>query len=127
MFAAEYLDQLIEEATVDAYNESEQTVGFFTMMDEHLAFPFTTWVLGQEVTIAKVDITGRDQIVAVCLRGKETQAIPILNLPMPVHCRRERSGSRRTAAGVGSKVSRDTCTVSSLVRCYGLAARFSCS
>lgn len=53
------------------------------MMDEHLAFPFTTRVLGQEVTVAKVDITSRDQIVAVCSHGKETQAIPILNLPMP--------------------------------------------
>jgi hypothetical protein len=82
-FTAAYLGQLIEEATVDAYNESEQAVGFFTMMDEHFAFPFTTRVLGQEVTVAKVDITSRDQIVAVCSRGKETQAIPILDLPMP--------------------------------------------
>lgn len=82
-FTATYLDQLIEEATVDAYNESEQAVGFFTMIEEHLAFPFTTRVLGQEVTVAKVDITSRDQIVAVCSRGNETQAIPILDLPMP--------------------------------------------
>lgn len=48
------------------------------MMDEHLAFPFTTRVLGHEVAVAKVDIARRDQIVAVCSRGKETQAIPIL-------------------------------------------------
>lgn len=82
-FAAAYLYQLIEEATVDAYNESEQAVGFFTMMEEHLAFPFTTQVLGQEATVAKVDITHRDQIVAVCSQGKATQAIPILDLPMP--------------------------------------------
>lgn len=82
-FTEAYLDQLIEEAIVDAYNESEQAVGFFTMIDEHLAFPFTTRVLGQEVTVAKVEITNRDQIVTVCSRGKETQAIPILDLPMP--------------------------------------------
>lgn len=82
-FAAEYLDQLIEEATVDTYNESEQAVGFFTMIEEHLAFPFKTRVLGQEVTVTRVDITRRDQIVAVCSHGKETQAIPILGLPMP--------------------------------------------
>lgn len=82
-FTAVYLDHLIEEATVDAYNESEQAAGFFTMIEEHLAFPFTTRVLGQEVTVAKVDITRRDQIVAVCSRGNETQAIPILDLPLP--------------------------------------------
>lgn len=82
-FTAAYLDQLIEEATVDSYNESELAVGFFTMMDEHIAFPFATRVLGQEVTVAKVDINNRDQIVAVCSNGKETQAIPIPDLPMP--------------------------------------------
>ena len=80
---AKYLDTLIEEAITDAYNESEQACGFFTMIEENLALPFVTQVLGQEVTVAKVDITQRDQIVAICSRGKATQAIPILELPMP--------------------------------------------
>ena len=48
-FTEKYLDKLIEEATTDAYNESEQAGGFF----------------------------------AICSRGKATQAIPILDLPMP--------------------------------------------
>lgn len=82
-FDAEYLDQLIEEATVDAYDESEQAAGFFNMIEENLALPFTTNVLGQEVRVAKVDITHRDQIVAVCSHGKATQAISILDLPLP--------------------------------------------
>jgi len=34
------LDGLIEEATVDAYGESEQTVGFYTMLEDRLALPF---------------------------------------------------------------------------------------
>lgn len=82
-FTAKYLDKLIEEATVDAYDESERTGGFFAMIEENLALPFTTRVLGQAVTVAKVDLTGRDQIVAICRLGKATQAIPILDLPMP--------------------------------------------
>lgn len=82
-FTAKYLDKLIEEATTDAYNESEQAGGFFTMIEENLALPFVTQVLGQEVTVAKIDITKRDEIVAICARGKVTQAIPILDLPMP--------------------------------------------
>jgi len=53
------------------------------MIEEKLALPFVTQVLGQEVTVGKVDITKRDQIVAICSRGKVTQAIPILDLPMP--------------------------------------------
>jgi hypothetical protein len=34
------LDELIEEAIVDAYDESEQTSGFYSMIEEHLAIPF---------------------------------------------------------------------------------------
>lgn len=82
-FTAKFLDKLIEEATTDAYNESEQAGGFFAMIEENLALPFVTQVLGQEVAVAKVDITKRDQIVAICLRGNSVQAIPILDLPMP--------------------------------------------
>lgn len=82
-FAAIYLDKLIAEATTDAYDESEQAGGFFTLIEENLALPFTTRVLGQAVTVTRVDITGRDQIVAICTLGKTTQAIPILDLPMP--------------------------------------------
>ncbi len=53
------------------------------MLEEHLALPFVTRVLGQVVTVVKIDLTWRDQIVAICVRGKATQTIPILDLPMP--------------------------------------------
>ncbi|HYK88841.1 MAG TPA: hypothetical protein VE398_08730 [Acidobacteriota bacterium] len=45
------LDELIEEATVDCYNESEQISGLFTMMEDNLAVPFKTRLLGVEVTV----------------------------------------------------------------------------
>jgi hypothetical protein len=35
---------LIEEATVDANDESEQKTGFYTMLEDHLTVPFTTEV-----------------------------------------------------------------------------------
>jgi hypothetical protein len=37
---------LIAEATVDAYNESEQRMGFYTMFEEHLDMPFESTILG---------------------------------------------------------------------------------
>ena len=77
------LDRLIAEAIADAYNESEQVGGFYTMMEESLAFPFTTEVLGVAVTVVGVDLTGDDRIVAVCRRGKARQRIPVLDLPLP--------------------------------------------
>jgi GTPase len=77
------LDELIEEATVDAHDESEQITGFYTMFEEHLAVPFKTVVLGVEVTVERVDMTDDEQIVAVCARGKSHQRIPITELPLP--------------------------------------------
>jgi hypothetical protein len=83
-FAAARLDELIEEATVDAYGESEQLTGFYTMVEEHVAVPFKTEVLGMKVTVARFDMTDDEQIVAVCARGKSRQRIPITELPVPV-------------------------------------------
>ncbi|MGI5246671.1 hypothetical protein [Dactylosporangium sp. CA-139066] len=76
------LDVLVEEATVDCYNEDEQLTGLFTMIEDNLALPFTTRVLGVEVTVRRVDLRG-DRIVAICHRGRERQAIAILDLPLP--------------------------------------------
>ncbi len=64
------LTEMIEEATVDSYNESEQVTGWFTMIDENLAVPFEAVVLGVTVTVERVDITEADQIVAVCAHGR---------------------------------------------------------
>lgn len=77
------LEAMIEEATVDAYGDSEQLVGFFTMIEEHLAVPFETAILGAPVTVKRVDLTAADVIVAICVRGRHRQAIPILDLPLP--------------------------------------------
>jgi hypothetical protein len=60
---------MIEEAIVDAYGESEQVGGFYTAIEEHLAVPFETTVLGVAVTVRGVDLTERDEIVAICTRG----------------------------------------------------------
>ena len=81
--SAEKLDRLIEEAIVDAYGEEEERTGFYTMLEDRLAMPFKTEVLGEEVTVQRVDLTDDGQIVAVCTRGRLRQAIPILALPLP--------------------------------------------
>jgi hypothetical protein len=81
--SASRLDALIEEATVDAHDESEQKAGFFTMLENHLQVPFSTEVLGQTVTVETIDMTDDEEIVAVCVRGKSRQPIRILELPLP--------------------------------------------
>lgn len=81
--SAAKLDEMIDEATVDAYGESEQLAGFFMMFEEHLAVPFETEVLGAEVTVEGIDIGDDERIGAVCVRGKLRQRISILDLPLP--------------------------------------------
>ena len=78
------LEDLVEEATVDAYGEEEQVTSFYTVLDEHLTLPFDTVVLGVEVKVEKLDLTDRsDDIVIVCRRGRARQRLPILDLPLP--------------------------------------------
>ena len=74
---------MIEQATVDCYNESEQVTGWFTMIDENLAVPFETTVLGVPVTVERVDLDRSEQIVAICSRGRSRQSLPILDLRLP--------------------------------------------
>jgi hypothetical protein len=77
------LDELVEEAIVDAYGEDEQLTGFYTKIEESLALPFATRVLGVEVTVAGIDLTDRG-IVAICVGGTHRQSILVLDLPLPV-------------------------------------------
>ena len=49
---------MIEEATVDAYGDSEQITGWYTMLEEHLALPIETAVLGIVVRVIALDLRG---------------------------------------------------------------------
>jgi len=77
------LDALVEEATVDCHDEDEQVSGLYTIIVDNLAVPFRTTVLGVEVTVEDIDLTGRNHIVAHCSRGAFRQAISVLDLPLP--------------------------------------------
>ena len=77
------LSAMIEEATVDAYDESEQATGWFTMFEEHLELPFETTVLGTVVTVVSIDLRDYGQLNAICTRGRHRQAISLAELPLP--------------------------------------------
>ncbi|GAA2690495.1 hypothetical protein [Actinoplanes palleronii] len=76
------LDALVAEAVVDCYDEHEQLSGLFVMIQDHVAVPFGTEVLGVPVVVRKVDLRSSG-IVAICHRGRLRQAIGILDLPLP--------------------------------------------
>jgi hypothetical protein len=70
--------------------DDEQLTGLYTNVDDNLVMPFSTQVLGVEVTVRWVELRSRE-IVAVFHRGRIRQPIGILDL-----CR----SSRRPAARV---------------------------
>ncbi len=76
-------DELVEETIVDCYNESEQAGGLYTMIEDNLALPFATTVLGVAVIVERVQLTLRGEIVAVCCRAGIRQTVPLLDLPLP--------------------------------------------
>src|SRR3954453_24045657 len=77
------LDALIEEATVDCYDEAEQVAGFFACLEEELELPFTTRLFGVDVSVEQIEQTDNDDIVAVCRRDTDTAAIRLVDLPLP--------------------------------------------
>ena len=80
------LDRMIEEAIVDAYGESEQLVGLYTMIESNLSLPFETMVLGVPVMVVRVDLTQRDEIVAVCRRAGVRQIVRVPLCPRHGAC-----------------------------------------
>ena len=56
---------MVEEAIVDAYGETEQVCGFYTMLEnDDLELPFDSVVLGAEVTVARLDLTDDEVLLS---------------------------------------------------------------
>jgi hypothetical protein len=68
---------------VDAYNELEQRMGFYTMLEENLGMPFLARIPGVSAAAERVDLADDDRIIAICRRSSSKQAEPILKLPLP--------------------------------------------
>ena len=80
--SARKLDKMIEEATVDCYDELEQASGFYTMIEDHLAVPFATQVLGVEVSVVGVEMDDNGSLKAVCERNGKRQLIGLIDLEL---------------------------------------------
>jgi hypothetical protein len=77
------LDELIEEATVDCHDEEDQVNGFFAIMEENLALPFMTPILGVDASVAAIEMDDFGRIKAVCERDGQQQRIDLVDLPLP--------------------------------------------
>ncbi|MBI1813257.1 hypothetical protein HY285_03490 [Candidatus Peregrinibacteria bacterium] len=80
------LGELIEEATVDAYDEHEQMSGFWSCIEENVVCPFRATVAGGDVEVSEF-CWEENAIEAVCRKGQKTYAIDVgsleFNEPLP--------------------------------------------
>ena len=79
----EELDALIEEATVDCYNEYEQLTGFDCCITDNLEVPFETDLLGEKVTVESIGPNDANELVATCKKGKHTLKVSLDELLLP--------------------------------------------
>ncbi|MFN0104479.1 MAG: hypothetical protein ACKV2U_20630 [Bryobacteraceae bacterium] len=77
------LDRLVDEATIDCYNETEQVSGLYTMIEDNLVLPFETTLFGKTIVVERIDLTDRDDIVAICSGGREQRKMRLLDVPLP--------------------------------------------
>jgi hypothetical protein len=63
------LDTMVEETTVDCYNESEQITGLFTVIEDELTVPFKTQVLGVDITVERLEYSHAGGVYASPVRG----------------------------------------------------------
>lgn len=78
------LERLIEEAVVDAYGPAEQATGFYTVIEENVAFPIAARAVGEVVEVRGIDLDkdGED-LVAICRRKGRTYKVLLTELKFP--------------------------------------------
>jgi hypothetical protein len=80
-YADPELDSLIEEITVDCYDEDEQLMGFEAAFDEDASFPCTGTVIGEEVQVLHVSRSdSRRGLTATCQRNGKKYEIALLDI-----------------------------------------------
>ena len=77
----ERLWELIEEGTVDCYDEDEQHSGMLTMIEDNVVCPFPAKVIGEEVTVVELGWPRSGYgLMAVCERGGKQHRVDVTTL-----------------------------------------------
>jgi len=83
----ERIQELIEEAIIDAYDEEEQFMGFFNMIEENVKTPFKAKVIGEEVEVVEITMGETNEFLAVCKRNGKKHTVNLTSLkfcdPLP--------------------------------------------
>ena len=82
------LDELIEEITVDAYNDDEKLSSFSQVMADEVSFPCDGFVIGEPVSVLEVDYDGNERrgLTARCQRSDgSVHVVTAADLVFPKH------------------------------------------
>jgi hypothetical protein len=75
------LDSLIEEITVDCYNEDEQLTAFQTAFENDATFPCSGTIVGEHVNVLSVHgEDNRHELIATCQRNGHRYEIALLDI-----------------------------------------------
>jgi hypothetical protein len=77
------LGALLAAAMAGGDSSEDQLRRICRVLEDRIGLPFTTEVLGMLVSVDRLDVSEDGRIVAVCSRGAATQAIGLLELPLP--------------------------------------------
>ncbi len=69
------LEKLIEQVSVDCDSEADVAMGLCYAMQEHLKFPFSGTVVGEEVVVNGVEEGEGTEIVGLCQRKGRTYRV----------------------------------------------------
>lgn len=75
----EKIKMLIEEATMDCYSDYECINGFACSLEDNLKFPFKARVVGEDIEVIGVEMSG-DEVIAVCERKGEKHSVNVMDL-----------------------------------------------
>jgi hypothetical protein len=73
------LSELVAQAVVDAHDRDEQMSGFYNMIEDSLALPFTTTILGLKANVEGIGLTDGG-IVAVCCGQGDSDKTRLISL-----------------------------------------------
>ncbi len=77
------LDSLVEEITVDAYDEDEPLTGFQAAFDEDANLPCPGRVVGEDVEVLSVSLGDhRRELIATCERAGRQYEVALLDIEL---------------------------------------------
>lgn len=85
------LDALIDEITIDCYNDDEALTAFENAFDEDGHLPCPGTVIGEPVEVLSVGLAdGRRELIATCQRGSRRHPIALLDVDIQANPARSR-------------------------------------